>query len=490
MTGLARRVPAGIRLAVLLFGLANLAFLLRFADRDGYEGDDINSVVPIAHLEAAKAGALLVYRYAWQPLSYELSGLIWSAFGTPTAVFLSAAAGGACTLALLLYWLWREGQGRAGALACALLALLAIPELWYSSLYYNTTIRALPLIVVALLLLREGERRWQAILAGVLTGLAILMRLDFILICPLLALAAWPRGGSLWQPVLLAVAVVATLLAGYAAGLVDLSEIQRINAFNGWEIAKNADLPGWDRRLKLGVLSVALSPVGWLLLIGGAALLLRDAWRRRDWRALAWAAAALPPLLPVPNMLSPKYLLPMAPFALLLFVRAQEVYARGRGLLWAAAILPWLFSISLYGGKPYVAPGLLASRPVPTHDGPRAWGGYVWQMMDTDNQAGREQALAGEAMARALLARPGENIVYLGSEDYFEPGGLGWRNLQLALQQRGLHGTLVAPHVLRFDLPNGHWLLLARTLPAGLEEARYRVIDAHVVPVEKSPPTP
>ncbi|MBT2187928.1 hypothetical protein [Sphingobium nicotianae] len=86
-TGTQRRINPAL---VLLFWLANLAFLLRFADRDGYEGDDLNSILPMAHLDAAKQGLLLIYRYGWQPLSYETAAALWRTFGTPDAVFLSA----------------------------------------------------------------------------------------------------------------------------------------------------------------------------------------------------------------------------------------------------------------------------------------------------------------------------------------------------------------------------------------------------------------
>lgn len=474
-------------LLFLLLAIANLAFLVLFADRDGYEGDDLNMVVPTAHLAAAKQGALLIYRYAWQPLSFELSSWLWSLFGTPTAVFLSMPVAGGIAIALFGWWLWREGITRTGAFAHAIIGLLCIPELWYSSLYYNTTMRTMPLIALALILVRMRGSLLLPFAAGIVTGLAILMRLDFLLVCPLLALAAWPKGENIVRPAVLAGAVVVTVLAGFAAGLIDIPEILRINAFNSWEIKAHLGQPGWDFRLKAMVITVVLSPVGWLLLLVGAPLLLLDALRRRDWRVALWILAAIPPALPLPNILSPKYMLPLAPFALLFFVRAQEriedLLANGlriwakRGL-WAAAIVPAFLSVSLDGQPPFVLTGLAPVKPVPTHDGPRGWGGYVWQMMGTDAPAAKsENQKIGEALTQKLLTAPGENLVYLGGENYFDPGAPGWRHLQLALEQRGLHGKLVAPHVLRFDLPNGHWLVLANTLPASLPGKDYKLID-------------
>lgn len=480
----ARKLPW---LLFSLLAIGNLVFLTLFADRDGYEGDDLNMVVPTAHLAAAKQGALLIYRYAWQPLSYELSHWLWSLFGTPTAVFLSMPVAGGIAIAMFLWWLWREGQSRTSPFAHAIIALLCIPELWYSSLFYNTTMRSMPLIALALILVRMRGSLLLPLAAGVATGLAILMRLDFLLVCPLLALAAWPRGEGILRPVVLAAAVIATVGAGFAAGLVDIPEILRINAFNSWEIKEHLGQPGWDMRLKAMVITVTLSPVGWLLLLVGAPLLLVGAARKRDWRALLWVLAAIPPALPLPDILSPKYMLPLAPFALLFFLRAQEqieacltnglrIWAR-RGL-WLAAIAPIFLSISLSGKAPFLMPGLSPAKPVPTHDGPRGWGGYAWQMIETDAPGAKtEHQIQSEALARELFEGQGENLVYLGGENYFDPGAPGWRHLQLALERRGIHGQLVAPHVLRFDLSNGHWLVLANTLPASLPGKDYKLID-------------
>lgn len=479
----ARKAPW---LLFLLLAIANLSFLVLFADRDGYEGDDLNMVVPTAHLAAAKQGALLIYRYAWQPLSFELSSSLWTLFGTPTAVFLSMPVAGGLAIALFGWWLWREGQARTGAFAHAIIALLCIPELWYSSLFYNTTMRSMPLIALALILVRMRGSLLLPLAAGVATGLAILMRLDFLLVCPLLALAAWPKGGSIWRPFVLAVSVAATVLAGCAAGFIDIPEILRINAFNSWEINEHLGQPGWDFRLKAMVVTVLLSPVGWLLLLVGGPLLLIDALRTRDWRVPLWILALLLPAFP-PTPLSPKYYLTLAPFALLFFLRAQEriedclsmdLRLWAKHGLWAAAIVPAFLSVSLDGQAPFVLPGLAPVKPVPTHDGPRGWGGYVWQMMETDAPAAKpENQKIGDALAQELLTGPGENLVYLGGENYFDPGAPGWRHLQLALEQRGLHGKLVAPHVLRFDLPNRHWLILANTLPAQLPGKDYKLID-------------
>jgi hypothetical protein len=476
------RPHSGLIWWAILFGLANLVFLVTFADRDGYEGDDINSVVPMAHLHLAKQGFLVIYRYAWQPLSYELGSLVWSWFGTPTAVFLMAPFAGAIAIALLFYWLCREGRT-----SFALVALLGVPELWFSSLYYNSTILGMPLLALAILLVRLRPHVASAFTAGLLTGCAVLLRMDFILICPLLAMAAWPRGEGISKPLLVAAGVVVALAAGYAAGILDVPAILDIQRASTAELVENAHLPGWDLRTKLSVASITLSPIGWLMLLAGVPILLRRAAQTRDWRALGWFAAALVSAYPMMNILSPKYVLPEIPFLLLLFVNVQEkaapwIWARlGRiavGALAALALCPLLISISLSGQPPFLTPGTMPSRPVGTHDGLRGYGGYVWLMRATDSpQAKDKSQKAADVIGGSLFGSDAGNLVFLGGENVFDPGGVGWRHLQLILARRGIEGRYIGAHSLRFDLGNGHWLILGRAMPNGLSGQTYRLID-------------
>ncbi|OJY71720.1 MAG: hypothetical protein BGP16_14120 [Sphingobium sp. 66-54] len=469
---------------IILFLLANFAFLLRFADRDGYEGDDLNSILPMAHLDAAKQGSLLIYRYAWQPLSYEAGAIIWRLFGTPNAVFLMAPAAGALALGLMLWWLYREGRSPTPFLM-ALIALVGIPELWYSALYYNSTVLGMPLLASALLLARGGGGIVHAAVAGLLTGFAILMRIDFILICPLLAMAAWPRGAGLTRPIAVAAGVVAVLIGAAAMGLLDFEEIVRIQALGAAEISAKSTMAGWDLRTKIFVLTVTLSPVGWLLLLIGLPCLLTTAARKRSWRALGWCATALPALYPLFSMLSPKYILPLAPFLLLLFVRTQEVVTEWlagrwqpwlRGGLIAAATTPIILSVSPMGHAPFLMLGLTPLRPIGTHDGPRGYGGYLWQMIATDAQIERtaEQRAAAQLEQNLLTGTP-RRMQILGGENYFDRGGIGWRHLQLALEKRDIHGTLIAPHTLLFDLGPGRRIVLAHA-PLAMTEG-YETID-------------
>ena len=437
-----------------LFLLLNLLFLIRFADRDGYEGDDLNSILPMAHLAAAKQGLLLIYRYAWQPLAYEVGAILWRLFDTPTAVFVSAPVAGAVSLALLLRIAQVEAErARLGryALAAALVALAAVPEFWFSALFYNSTILGMPFAAGALLLLRTERRPSAAIAAGLLFGASILMRVDFILIAPLLALVAWV--GGIRRAAIFVGATVATLILGWIAGIVDLAAMADIQRSSAAEIQARAHQLGWDRRMKLGVVSICLAPVGWLLLVAGGPLLIMDALKY-DRRRLLWLVAALPTLYPLLNILSPKYMLPLALLLPMLFVHAQAALAGRIGrrvavpLLALVTAVPLFVSISLYGHRPFVALGSLADRPVGTHDGQRSYGGYLWQAMAVDAPtAYSDDQRAADALATHLTG----NTLIVGGENYFDRGGIAWRHLQLRMEREGAHGALIAPHQLRFS---------------------------------------
>ena len=57
--------------------------------------------------------------------------------------------------------------------------------------------------------------------AGVLIGLAALLRVDFLMVSPLLAAIAYANGATLLQVTKMAVAAILVLAAGIVAGILD-----------------------------------------------------------------------------------------------------------------------------------------------------------------------------------------------------------------------------------------------------------------------------
>src|SRR5690242_968429 len=163
------------RLLLCAFFLINFIFLIIFCDRNGYEGDDLNSIIPMFHLDAAKQGALEIYRYSWQPLSYELGAAIFRATKAPTAIFLLAPIACAVSLTLLLSIIWHN-RASAREFTASLVTLLAIPEFWFSGLYYNSSVLGMLFSLGSIIMLRSGPSLWRTLIAGFLLSIAILMR--------------------------------------------------------------------------------------------------------------------------------------------------------------------------------------------------------------------------------------------------------------------------------------------------------------------------
>lgn len=118
------------------FGVILFLFLAYLSDYDGYEGDDINLVMPMLTLAEVHSGWIWAYKYDWQPLSYIFGAGLYTVFGTPAAIFVSSAAAMALATTVI-YHLLRTTAGVNPLLALAL--ILTVPEIVFTGLYYNSS---------------------------------------------------------------------------------------------------------------------------------------------------------------------------------------------------------------------------------------------------------------------------------------------------------------------------------------------------------------
>lgn len=368
-------------------------------DRQGFEGDGLAILFGMNQFEAlGRAG---VYRYHWQPLSYELVAALQPLFDRPFAQGYVAQAFGGAGLALLYLLLARILRNVPYARALALVLALCIPELWITTLYLNTSALALPFIAGALLLMHRACAPGAPVLgmvpAGLVLGAGCLFRLDFLALVPAVLVLPW-----LWAEQSRMQRLLAFIAGGLATGalflvwqphfITDAAAI--LNRYGEGEFSVTLAY-----RLKIVLFSMGpallIFPLLWWASRPGESGGARGTARRsRAW--LVYLAALAPTLAPLGNLYSGKYLLP---FFLGLTVLVAHAVARNfgtlkgvspqrlahsrlqRGALLSAALLATLVLV----GMP--APEALKKHPltawalepmvVGTHDGARPAGAYL-----------------------------------------------------------------------------------------------------------------
>jgi hypothetical protein len=440
--------------------LAVFALLAGLADRDGYEGDDLDMVVPMLQWDAVQQGLLDGYRVAWQPLAYRLGAWLCAAAGTPRAVFLLAPLAASIALVLAAACLRRLGTPRWPWHRCLALLVL-LPEVWWSGLYWNATILGMPFVLLALYLALGRPRAGLGCIAGALVAVAALCRVDWALAAPIVGAFVFARHGAR-AAVGCAAAALVVLAAAALAGVLDPAQIAAIHASSTAEMRDRSGEPGWDVRAKWMVLSVAMHPLGFVLTAVGLWVLVRENWRRRRRTIVLFAAAAAPLLLPARDLLSAKYLLPL--MAVLPFAMRR---IRGSALVVpVAAVVAACIAIEPAPAPPFVRVSALAARQVPTHDGPRSYGAYLLQAWRIAGAGADDPHRVASRDLVAFLRTPGRPVLLLGEPGFFAPGAIGWRHAQLALAKAGVRGAVVAPHTIRYELPERRFVL-ARDLANG-----------------------
>src|SRR5258707_1066833 len=134
--GLQRMCKEALLPAFVCFAVA-LSFLLLFAARNGYEGDDIAQISGAMHL--ADRGPAGVYRYALQPLSYELASFIVRKGGLNRFISFLPQIAGAAALAGFVLGVRRYSNRQIPWVVAAGFVFL-VPELIISGLYFNSTV--------------------------------------------------------------------------------------------------------------------------------------------------------------------------------------------------------------------------------------------------------------------------------------------------------------------------------------------------------------
>lgn len=381
------------RVLVVLLALHFARGVLPFAPVEGDEMGVVNGLQAWARGTGDFTAA--AYSYPIQPGSYHLLRLLTrltgapelSVFGATTALAVAGFIG--LSTALL---------ARVSGLrpAWVAVALLLTPEITAAACYANTNALAGVFLMAGLVVARRARGHAGLWYAGLLIGLGGWLRLDSLLLSPLvlvLRLMANPVINPVRETAETAVASLLTLAPAFLlAGLpfeASLREFMGRDNFSNWH---TLGVIGW---LALGHVATIMSAGGilWLCL-------------RRRWGLAALAAAATGLSLAVygGSFVSPKYLYYAAPFLMLpaLTLLAALLGVPGWRRVLGGGLLALCFAeifLGLQTASPFrrsdpaapilaVGPVTIAGKSVtiglgegeliPTMDGPRLRGGQFW----------------------------------------------------------------------------------------------------------------
>ncbi|NML17515.1 glycosyltransferase family 39 protein [Azohydromonas caseinilytica] len=436
--------------------LALLLFPVLSGDHQGFEGDGLAMLFGMSQFDSlGRAG---VYRYHWQPLSYELLSALYPLLDRPFSLAYVAQLFGGAALALLYLLLTRIFKGVAYARGLALALTLCLTELWVTTLYFNTTALALPFITAGLLLAHRADssRRpaFTMVLAGMATGLGCLFRLDFLAMIPaaLVLQAFWTShnpirrallliaGGILvalaflaWQPDFIQEA--AAILRLYGQGEHDVNLLYRLKII----------------LFSMGPALVVLPLLWWACHQPGPGLL--DKRQTRLWILLG--LALLPTLAPLKNLYSGKYLIPFFLCLVVALAQALARAAQGRSRSQPQALMDSTlrtgvtFSLGILAGLLLFgipAPSSLKQRPltawaespliVGTHDGARSAGAYLSFLKQIENfEVPQNSVLFYKQLAELVNGCQSDLTVVMSPVPRFGQNVWSWGWLPLYLTQ-------------------------------------------------------
>lgn len=382
------RSTISLSLTMIIFYILLLLFFLFFGDRVGWEGDDVDQLDGIVNF--AYKGKDLVYRYYWQPLTYQLNLWFNSWLSSPKVLFIIPQIIGAANICVLLLAVYEFAQKRINLLLCFSF-LIVLPEILFCSLYYNSTVFAmLPMAITLLFLFWQQSPLksvdfWNNIryfIIGVASTSAVFFRLDFLLVLPLLwTLMFWDYTlqNKLKKYSIYAITSL-TLL-----GIFWLTDI--FNPSKIIEITKSHEqgVGSFTVEQSFTNLFTITNLVIWIILIATGIYFVALSIRKNNKKLISLIISALILLYPIPTLTSPKYLIPgiiFIPFVLAkLFVILKDKLQKKqfRSLALGFIILSFflqIVSIQWDFERSFVK---ITSRPhyTYTHDGARVSGAYL-----------------------------------------------------------------------------------------------------------------
>ena len=379
-------------LGIIIFYIIVLLFFLFFGDRVGWEGDDIDQLDGIINF--SHKGKNLVYRYYWQPLTYQLNLWLNSWINNPKSLFFIPQIIGAANVSILLIAVYIFSGGRLNLILCFCF-LIIFPEIMFCSLYYNSTVFAMfPMSITILFvfwkksLIKKQEiwNNFRYFTIGITSILAVFFRLDFLLSLPLL----WYLmlfDNSLGQKIkqrskayLIYILTSFSLLVFFSVtDIFNPAKIIYITA------SHHEGVNTWTIQQSLTNLFSITNLVVWIILIISLIDFTLTKIKNKDWKLVLLILCVLPLFYSLPTLTSPKYLMPgiiFLPFfcaSITLKIKSKLYKNQFKSLVYnfiALSLFLQIVAIQWVPRIPYIE---ITANPnyIYTHDGTRVTGGYL-----------------------------------------------------------------------------------------------------------------
>jgi hypothetical protein len=442
-----------------------LPIFLFFGDRGWWDGDAVAQVEGVVNFKYL--GPTGVYRYYWQPLAYQVSLATVHLTDQPYLLYYLPQIFGAASICVLLAALHVFTKGKLSLLLSFCILLLQ-PELFFSGLYYNSTVFSMLPLSIAILFLfwkdtpksvvsfsKNPEQVWNTVryvVIGVNAALACFFRLDFLLCLPLFAyLLLVSETQKIKSLAVFSAAVVAIFGLFFVTGLFNPTMILGIlgehnHVVDEWS-AEYAT-PIWKGKVAFTLMSLVI----WPILLAYTVYFFVNGLLKKNWLALLMIVPIAILLYPLSTLVSPKYLVPGVIFLPFVFATmllqlqhrlGQSTFKKISYGLIALTVFLQLLSIQPSSKFPFIA---ITPEPMflGTHDGPRAVGAYIRGYNRVREVAANEEDVEGINIikkAASKISTSNQNADFIIRKESENGGDRNWGWLSLDLQIEGYNIT-------------------------------------------------
>ncbi len=372
-------------LSLVIIYLALVFLGVSFGDKGWYEADGVAILAGSANLEAGRQGDFFLYRYYYQPLTYQLNHLVFLISGQAYLLYLLPALLGAAGVCFLAFAVHLFSKRRINIFFSFCL-LLFFPEIFYRLLYPNSSVFGMLFFSLCLLFLfLKQSNNWLYFLIGIISSLACIFRFDFVLGIPILLCLVAIRSRSSKALAFFLVGIALIFLPASVCGLFRPYQILSQYKFH----LLFGQSFNWKGFYSLAVLFSLTNILIWIFLAGYGFIYLKNAAIKKKWRSLGILIAVLFLFYPVlGKFTSAHYMMAAVCLGPFLLVKAMFDFSNSNlarhltlnfsrltYLIVGYSLLVQLLSFEIQPRFPYLKITKDPSQ-VNTLDGPRVLGAY------------------------------------------------------------------------------------------------------------------